>query len=121
SAVTAQVIELIRRSAPTFSGMSGGSAVESRAATGRLTWDRRCSSAAEQGSHKPRVGGSIPPTATNSTHESGDDVAHDLPPCFGFVDLEHAPGVRDAGHGLVRKRRAGDQAPSRVSLPSAPP
>jgi hypothetical protein len=25
---------------------------------------RRCSSAAEQGSHKPRVGGSIPPTAT---------------------------------------------------------
>src|SRR5439155_7620147 len=28
---------------------------------------RRCSSAAEQGSHKPRVGGSIPPTATNNS------------------------------------------------------
>src|SRR5262245_13210106 len=28
---------------------------------------RRCSSAAEQGSHKPRVGGSIPPTATTLT------------------------------------------------------
>jgi hypothetical protein len=27
----------------------------------------RCSSAAEQGSHKPRVGGSIPPTATTFT------------------------------------------------------
>src|SRR5262249_11462001 len=57
-------LEPIERTSPTFSGMSGGSAVESRAATGRLTWDRRCSSAAEQGSHKPRVGGSIPPTAT---------------------------------------------------------
>src|SRR5207253_7126339 len=47
-----------------FSGMTGESAVESRPATGRTSWDRRCSSAAEQGSHKPRVGGSIPPTAT---------------------------------------------------------
>src|SRR5207247_6999655 len=28
---------------------------------------RRCSSAAEQGSHKPRVGGSIPPTATKNS------------------------------------------------------
>src|SRR5882724_12033193 len=48
-----------------FSGMTGGAAVESRPATGRTSSDRRCSSAAEQGSHKPRVGGSIPPTATN--------------------------------------------------------
>src|SRR5262249_59914359 len=35
----------------------------------------RCSSAAEQGSHKPRVGGSIPPTATNP-HRNFRDTAH---------------------------------------------
>ena len=33
---------------------------------------RRCSSAAEQGSHKPRVGGSIPPTATTLTRPVPD-------------------------------------------------
>src|SRR5206468_7909321 len=45
---------------------------------------RRCSSAAEQGSHKPRVGGSIPPTATTLfellhhllVQEAGDDEPH---------------------------------------------
>jgi hypothetical protein len=34
---------------------------------GESSTNRRCSSAAEQGSHKPRVGGSIPPTATTFT------------------------------------------------------
>src|SRR5437899_12910947 len=47
-----------------FSRTIGGPAVKSGAAALRPTGDRRCSSAAEQGSHKPRVGGSIPPTAT---------------------------------------------------------
>jgi hypothetical protein len=55
------------RRAGTFSGTSATAAVESPSATARLPSSRRCSSAAEQGSHKPRVGGSIPPTATNLT------------------------------------------------------
>src|SRR5947208_650242 len=47
--------------------MTGGAAVESRSGTARSSEERRCSSAAEQGSHKPRVGGSIPPTATKNS------------------------------------------------------
>jgi hypothetical protein len=48
-------------------GITPPAAVRSFPATSRLPQPRRCSSAAEQGSHKPRVGGSIPPTATNLT------------------------------------------------------
>src|SRR5213593_2882008 len=54
-------------SIPTESASSG---LESLQYAFRLSCSGRCSSAAEQGSHKPRVGGSIPPTATNFTDAS---------------------------------------------------
>src|SRR6058998_1772380 len=57
-------------SIPTESASSG---LESLEYAFRLSCSGRCSSAAEQGSHKPRVGGSIPPTATNTRRGGAHD------------------------------------------------
>src|SRR5262245_40347679 len=87
----------------------------------------RCSSAAEQGSHKPRVGGSIPPTATNP-HPTLR-VAICRPPHGVWLTLWlsraaivlHVPDRRPAEVVPEHPRHAGAFCKSRIRRPTGRP